>query len=253
VAYSAYLKTWLLGYFGYVNCLASLLLHLGLVALAALLAMKDQLRDKNIRRIALLLLCLLLFPLSCYCIYLLSDNGYIHSLALFPFCSVYVLMAVIFEKFITADKRSLRLMISVAMGIIIFCNVLFANKLYFQSYLQYESMRDYYTSLMAVVTNTEGFDEGVELAVVGDGPALRRDFEKYFELSGFQHPSNNITHREHVEGFINNCLGYELPLADSDEIAALAQNPEVQAMPAYPYHGSVMRLGDYMVVRLADN
>ncbi len=253
VAYSAYLKTWIKGYFGYVNCLASVLMHLGLVAFAAWLALKDQLRDKNLLRIGLLAMCVFLFPLSCYCIYLLSDNGYIHSLALFPFSSVYVLMAVMFEMYLAGAKRKARLAVSCAMGIIIFCNVLFANKLYFQSQLQYESMRDHYTSLMAVVTQTEGFEEGVKIAVIGDGPDLRRDFEKYFELSGFQHPSNSITHVEHVEGFINNCLGYELPVADGEELDALAENADVQAMPIYPYYGSVKRVGDYMVIRLADN
>ena len=253
VAYSAYIKTWLLGYFAYVNCAVSMLCHLALVAVAALLAAKDQLKDKNFRRIGLLALCVFLFPLSCYCVYLLSDNGYIHSLALYPFCSVYLLMAVIFEKFLASDKRRVRLLVGGLMGIIIFCNILFANKLYFQTWIEFESKRDFYSSLMAVVTLTEGFEEGVELAVIGDAPTMERDFEQFFDLSGFQHPSNSITHVEHVEGFVNNCLGYELPFADGEECAALAENEEVLAMPVYPYHGSVKRVGDYMVLRLADN
>jgi len=250
VAYSAYLKTYIMGYFGYVNSFVSMLMHLALVAFAAVLALRTQLRDKNLVRIGLLGLLVFIFPLSCYCIYLLSDNGYIHSLALFPFSSVYLLMAVIFEKYIGGEKRRARLLISAAMCVIIFCNILFANQLYFQSYLQYESKRDFYTSLMAVVTRTEGFDESVKLAVVGDAPAMQRDFEQYFNLSGFQHPSNNITHVEHVEGFIRNCLGYELPCAGTAEIAELEQLEEVQAMAVYPCYGSVKRVGDYMVVRL---
>lgn len=249
VSYSAYLKTYLKGYFGYVNSGASLLMHLGLIAFAAYLAAKDQLRGVNIRRIGLLCLCVFLFPLSCYCIYLLSDNGYIHSLALFPFSSVYILMIVIFEKYIQPGQIRRFLAVCVAMVVIIFSNILFSNQLYFQTYLQYESMRSFYTTMMSVVSQTEGFDETVKLAVVGDAPAIRRDFEQYFELSGFQHPSNSIIHTEHVEGFINNCVGYELPYASGEEIAALEENEEVQSMAVYPYFGSVKRVGDFMVVR----
>ena len=248
VAYSAYLKTYIMGYFAYVNSTVSMLLHLGLVAFAGLLAAKAQLKDRNPGRIALMCLLVFLFPLSCYCLYMLSDNGYIHSLALFPFSSVYVLMIVIFEKYLAPQQRG-KVLAGTAMAVIIFCNILFANKLYFQSYMQYESMRDFYTSMMAVVTQTEGFEEDVKIAVVGDAPAMRRDFEQYFELSGFQHPSNSIIHIEHVEGFINNCAGYDLPYASPEEIAALAENEEVQAMAVYPYYGSVKRVGDCMVVR----
>ena len=249
VAYSAYIKTYFMGYFGYVNSTVSMLLHLALVVVAAFLAARQQLKERELTRIWLMCLCIFLFPLSCYCIYMLSDNGYIHSLALFPFCSVYVLMIIIFEKYIAGDKSRLRLLIAAAMAVIVFGNIIFANKLYFRSWMQYESMRDFYSSMLAVVTQTEGFDEGVKLAVVGDVPATRIDFEDKFDLSGFQHPSNSIMHTEHVKGFINNCLAYDLPYATPEEIAMLSENEQVQAMAVYPYYGSVKRVGEFMVVR----
>lgn len=251
VSYSAYLKTFIKGYFGYVNTGASMLAHLLLVAFAAVLAACDQLKKLDVRRVGLLCLCLFLFPLSCYCIYLLSDNGYIHSLALYPFSSVYVLMMVIFEKYLLPQQRCRKLLVTGAMTVIIFSNILFANQLYFQTWLQFESMRDFYTTMIATVTQTEGFDESVKIAVVGDAPAMRRDFEQYFELSGFQHPSNSIIHTEHVEGFINNCVGYDLPYASTDEIAMLSENEQVQAMAVYPYYGSVKRIDDFIVVKFS--
>ena len=248
VTYSAYLKTYIKGYFGYVNNFVSMLMHLALVAFAAFLAARAQLKDRKLPAIALLAFLVFIFPMSCYCIYLLSDNGYIHSLALFPFCSVYFLMAVIFEKYIAEDQRLHRLAVSAALGIIVFSNILFANQYYFLCYLQFENKLELYSSMMAVVAQTEGFEEGVELAIVGEEPAMERQFEEYFNISGFQTPSFNITHVVHAEGFVKNFSGIDLPFADDEEIAALALSEEVQSMPVYPYYGSVKRVGDYMVV-----
>ncbi len=253
VAYSAYIKTFIKGYFAYVNTAASMLAHLGLVAFAAWLAAKDMLSTRDRAGIALTALLVLLFPLSCYCLYLISDNGYIHTLALFPFTSLYVLLAIIFERYVLPGEKFRKTAVFAAMAVILFSNILFANQLHFRSYIQYESRVNFYTSLMAVVTQTEGFDEGVKLAIVGEQPAAQTDFEQHFRLSGFQHPSYIITDPTHAQGFINNVLGYELPFAGEEELAALAQDAGVQAMPVYPYHGSVKRVGDCMVVRLADN
>ena len=45
-------------------------------------------------------------------------------------------------------------------------------------------------------------------------------------------------------------LGCELPLADEASVQALERDPRVQAMPEYPYAGSVRKIGDTIVVKL---
>ena len=97
VAYSAWLKTLFRGYFAYVPTPVSLDLHI-LLLLAAGVSLLLRLRgERDGKRIALLALLLFLFPLSCYCLYLMADNAYIHSLALYPFASLYVLCAVLLD------------------------------------------------------------------------------------------------------------------------------------------------------------
>ena len=85
VAYSAYIKTILCGYFGYVRGIASRLAHIVLLLVMAALIVCGEVKRRNIRHSLLLALCLFLFPLSCYCLYILADNGYIHALALYSF------------------------------------------------------------------------------------------------------------------------------------------------------------------------
>ena len=253
VAYSAYLKTFVKGYFAYVNSDMSRLMHLLLIAVSALCivsAVKKQRPDW--KKIALLLFCLFIFPLSCYCLYLLADNGYIHSLALYPFMSLYVLMAVLFDRLIPEKLPCGRAVPSIAMSLIIIGNVYFSNSMYLFLHLQFEELKSYYTSMMTRVTMTEGFDEGTQLAIIGEEPALRYDIKSHFDFSGFQDPDIDIKNKIHAEGIINSFLGLDIPFAPEETAAELEQTEECKSMPVYPYGGSVKKIGDCIVVKLGE-
>lgn len=252
VAYSAYLKTIIKGYFAYVNSTVSMLMHLVLFALAALCVVCTQKDTPDSKRIGLLLLCLFIFPLSCYCVYLMADNGYIHSLALYPFMSLYVLLAVIFDGFIPEKLCFGSKSAALGMSVIIICNVYFANSLYLFLHLQFEELKSYYTGMMTVVSQTEGFEEGVKLAIAGEEPGLRYDMASNFDFSGFQDPDIDIKNRIHAEGIINSFVGSAVPFASEEEIEEIKKNAEYDEMSVYPYYGSVKRINDCIVVKLGE-
>ena len=248
VAYSAWLKTLFRGYFAYVNSPASRFFHV-LLLLAGAAAAGLRLRGRwHAGRILLLAVCLGLFPMSCYCLYLLADNAYIHALALYPFACLYVLCTVLLDG---AALRLPRAAAAAALAVILLNNVYFANAVSLRAWLQYENARALYTSVITRVCALEGFDENSSLAILGDAPALQTDFSPYFDFSRVTLPGVNILDVRQAEPLIHSYLGCDIPFADEKTAAAIADSAEFAAMPVYPYPGSIRKFVDVIVVRFS--
>ncbi len=252
VAYSAWLKTLLRGYFGYVPNTAMRVLHLVLLP-AAGAAGAVQLRKKGSLPCALFaLLCLFLYPLSCYCLYLLADNSYIHSLSLYSFASLYFLCAALLDGRQLPPPRLARGAASLALALILCGSIYGANALSLRYYLRFEELKSIYTVMLTRVFSTPGFDAGSRLAVIGDAPSMVYDLDANFPGAPLSLPSLELGHTDYTELIVSRYLGFDLPFADAAEKAALAEDPAVAAMPVYPADGSVRKIGDCVVVRFAD-
>ena len=175
VAYSAWVKTLLRGYFGYVPNRVSLVMHLALI-LAAGAAAVTQLRVKR-KNLPLALLCVSLYPLSCYCLFLLADNSYIHSLSLYSFASLYVLCAALLDGWEARMAPALQRLAALALAVILCVNVYYANALYLRYTLRFEELKSFYTVLLSRVMETPDYAEGDRLAIVGDAPELSYDID----------------------------------------------------------------------------
>ena len=251
VAYSAWLKTLFKGYFAYVPTPVSLALHL-LLLLASGAALLLRLRgERDGKRIALLALLLVLFPLSCYCLYLMADNAYIHSLALYPFASLYVLCAVLLDAPAPPAGKRLRAAASLALAGIVLGGAYFSNALGLYAKLQYEETSALYTSVVARVFSLPDFDEGCRVAIIGNAPAARWDAGEKFPFEKLQLPGVNITDVRQAENVIRIYLGFDLPFAEEAEIEALAESGALDGMPVWPWEGAVKRIGDLAVVNFA--
>ena len=253
VAYSAYIKTILCGYFGYVRGTASRLAHIALLLVMAALIVRGEVKRHDIRHSLLLALCLFLFPLSCYCLYILADNGYIHALALYSFASLYILAAVIIDRAELICRSSPPNSVAVAaMAVVIACNIYFANEFSLYSYMMKENVTSFYTSLLTQVYETPGFAEGTELALIGEPPEFPVERSACYTRDEFTLPGNPVDSSAIAPFIIRYYIGSDIPLADDDSIAALKDTPEFAEMPVYPYYGSVRMIGDTVVVKLSE-
>ena len=216
--------------------------------LAAAFAMLTQLKKKGETGSALLTgLCLILYPLSCYCLYLLADNSYIHSLSLYSFASLYVLCAALLDGWEAKPAPNLRRLCSFALALILCGNLYYANALYLRYYLRFEELKSFYTVMLTRVFETPGYSERDRLAIVGDAPELVYDIDRHFTGSPLSLPSLELGSTDYAELIVSRYLGCDIPFVSDGELAQL----ETDDMPVYPYDGSVKKIGDVIVVKFS--
>ncbi len=249
IAYSSWLKTFLDGRFGYVHNSASRVLHLMLL-LCIGVSMLLHLRKKgSVPCLLLAGLCLFLYPLSCYCLYLLADNSYIHSLSLYSFATLYLLCAALLDGWEAPAAPPLRRVTAAALALILCGNIYYANALYLRYYLRFEELKSFYTVLLTRVFETPGFAEGDRLALVGDAPALGYDIDRHFTDAPLSLPSLELGSTDYAQLIVSRYLGCDIPFAEADEIARLEAEGAADDMPVYPFAGSEKRIGDVIVVK----
>jgi len=249
IAYSSWLKTFLDGRFGYVHNTVSRVLHLALLLIIGI-SMLSQLRKKrSVRCLLLAGLCLFLYPLSCYCLYLLADNSYIHSLSLYSFATLYVLCVALLDGWEVPAALTLRRATAAALALILCGNIYYANALYLRYYLRFEELKSFYTVMLTRVFETPGFAEGDRLTIVGDAPALSYDIDQHFPNAPLSLPSLELGSTDYAQLIVSRYLGCDIPFATAEEAARLAAEGTTDDMPVYPFAGSVKRSGDTIIVK----
>ena len=248
LCYSAFLHTLTRGYFAYVRGSLSRLLHV-LLALLVLWRGARLLRGRPVSHWLLAGLLLFLLPPAAYCLYMLADTGYIHSLALYSFVGVYVLAALVLDGETPAWDRKLA---ALSLTVILAGNVTFANAFSLCCQMEFEQARSFAVGLVTRVQMTPGYDTSCPLALFGEATAGRSPLRERFGLDGFALPGNNITRTIQLPELSRLYLGWELPLASEEERQAIRDSGLLAEMPPYPADGSVVKVGDTVVVKLSD-
>ena len=248
IVYSSWLKTFLNSRFGYVPNNVSRVMHFVLLLTIGIAALSQLRKKGSVHCLLLTGLCLFLYPLSCYCLFLLADNSYIHSLSLYSFASLYVLCAALLDGWLPDPAPALRRLTALALTVILCGNLYYANALYLRYYLRFEGLKSFYTVLLTRVMETPGYSEGDRLAIVGDAPALSYDIDRHFTDTPLSLPSLELGSTAYAEYIVNEYLGCDIPFASEEEKAQL----ETDDMPVYPYDGSVRRTGTTIVVKFSE-
>jgi len=159
-----------------------------------------------------------------------------------------MLLCVVLEKlnirFYAVKDISALLLLGVVLS-----NVYFANMVYLKMELQYENAYSFYSSLMAQVKDTEGFEEGTELAFVGKQDNLLHSFPQ-LDTELLLGPSRDLVNIYSRENFIKYYLGFDIPFASAEVCDKLENDERVSQMPEYPYYGSVQCIDGCIVVKL---
>ena len=190
-----------------------------------------------------------LLPLSICCMFLIMSTESIHTLVLYSFTAVYMLLFVVLERMEFKFSAIVRDVSALLLAAVIVSNVYFANMVYLKLELQYENAYSFYTSLMAQVKDTEGFDEDSRLAIIGRQDNLLHTFPE-LDTELMLGPARDLVNIYSRENFIKYYLGFDISFASEEELDELSADARVEAMAEYPYYGSVLKIDDYIVVKL---
>ena len=224
-------------------------LHLLLAAGTGLGMAVLAVKKRSLLHAGLLVVLAALLPLSICCMFLIMSKQSIHTLVMYSFTAVYFLTALVLERLPGTWGRRSGALAGVMLAAVVLSNVYFANMTYLKLQLQYENAYAFYTVLTARLTSLEGFDEHSRLAFVGRQETLLHRFPE-LDTELLMGPSPDLVNIYSRENLLRYYLGFDVPFASQEDCAALENDPVVQAMPVYPYEGSVRKIGDLIVIRL---
>lgn len=242
MAYDAFFYIFSFRNFYVITSEASRYIHivLGLVAIISLAVAK---KPASVIMAAFLTA---LLPLSICCMFLIMSEASIHTLVMYSFVSVYMLLIAELERIKLKPVRDISALLLMA---VLVSNVYFGNMTYLKLKLQYENAYSFYTSLMAQVKSTEGFDEDSELALIGHQDNLLHSFPQ-LDTDLLMGPAPDLVNSYSRENFVKNYLGFDIAFASEESLEKLRNDERVQQMAEYPYYGSVEKIDNYIVVKL---
>lgn len=171
-------------------------------------------------------------------------------------CPLAVLSAVL-------EKPGTEIRIRKAMDCIITFGILacvavyiwFDNGNYVSMDFAYRSAESYFTSMLTQVRMTEGYTDEMPVYVLGwDSEIGDASFSANRELDVFNIAGKNdsLVHAWNWYAFLHTYLGYRQFDWDEEKIDALWSSPEAAEMPCYPDQGAIARMGDGIVIKIAD-
>ena len=233
--YSAFAGTLFFGYFGYVNSTLSMLMHLVLLALSLAGIVLTMARDRDLGCCLLMALLIAIFPLSLNCMYLIASVDIIHTLVLYSFVCVYILAAIVLDR--AEGRLSLgRDAVSVALALILAGNIFYCNKVYLKMALQYEHAYAFYTTLMAQIMETPGFDENTIIDFVGNDATGIKTMDE-IDTALLTGPNDDLVNTYTRVYFMKYYLGMDFYSYREDTIHNADWYDE---MPSYPDEGSIL-------------
>ncbi len=249
MAYDAFYYIFSFRNFSLITSEAARYLHIALLGLTLAALAFRAVKGHRALNAALLGILLLLLPLSICCMFLIMSQESIHTLVMYSFVCIYLLMGLTAERSEGVKRFTASEILALPLCLIVIGNVYFANKCYLKMQLQYENARAFYTVLAARVEKTEGFDETCSLAILGRQDNLIHSFPE-LDTDLFMGVNRDLINIYSRENFIRRYLGVDIPFADEASVNELKDDARVLAMAEYPYDGSVQKIDDRIVVKL---
>ena len=230
----------------------SRVLHLFGLALALFGLTANQLRARNLPNLLLLLFCLIVLPLGICWLYMAFYWNTIHTLVLYAYFTLYVLMVFAVEELPPVSLKVSRDVLYAALAVILGINVCFANRCYLKLHLEYENAYSLATTLVTQIRSLPNYDitDRVILYPAG-GNALHfdpafgtEDLQKH-DLMGVQ--IQLLTGYTEAD-FIHRYIGAEMKILSREEAEELLPNYDYDQIPVYPAAGSVTRVDDDLII-----
>ena len=209
---------------------------------------------KNVSTCVITGLLLVAFLLAVGFMEVMVPDGWIYTLMVYAFCLLACAPLVFLECLPVADRKKLaglcRKAVILLVALLVFFYGYYANVNYTAVYFAGEQIDNYLSGVVLRATMTEGYTTDKQWAMIGDiqDPLFGGPWNDEITYTGLGF-TEYLLNQYSRENWIENYIGYEIPMADPETTTALAETEEVQAMPCYPNAGSIRVVGDAVVVK----
>lgn len=198
------------------------------------------------------LLCLA-FLLAVGFIVVMVPDGWIYTLMVYSFCLLACAPLVIFECLPeeSGKYRCLsRFAVSLLAAVLVVFYGYYANVNYTAVSFAGEQIENYLSGVVLRGCMTEGYTTDKQWAFIGEirDPLFGSPWSEEITYTGLGF-TEYLLNQYSRESWIENYIGYELPMAQEQTLAQLSASEAVQAMPCYPNAGSIQIFGDTVVVK----
>ena len=206
------------------------------------------------------LVLLALLPLGMNFMQVLSPYSAPTPLMKYAFVAVYLLVLLVLDRAdgLPAPAAPWRLLAPVGAvwcaALLLFC-LNTNNLLYTASAQAHRATESYATRLLTRIESCEGYEPGMEIAIVGAVPAdqIVSDIPSYAQVDHYSVPLNSVLPlNKHLYSYLSDWLNFPVDELSEETMLAISDSPEFQAMPLYPAQGSVQVLDGRVVVRMAE-
>lgn len=219
------------------------------------------------------IIVVLLLPFGLNANYFISGNSVYHSLMNYGCFLIYLLPIMIYdlcgsnvqESEWGACNKNIRnkfyktmvMLLPVFVCVIIYNNIVFANGVYTEKYLQASMTFSTMTRVVDRIEEVDGFTPGeTPIAIIGElnDSMLMSQTSEFDTYSGIGTAPNrfSVTHRDTYTQYLSYILGYPLAEITETEEQTLKGNIQVVNMPTFPHTGSCAIIDGYMVIKLSE-
>lgn len=273
--YKRFLEYFLWKPFAFVSRTAQAANMITCVLAAALflyLVITRKLYQNILTFLVLILLCGFV-PLAAAFIYFMAPEVTYSMLMLYAYALIYVTVLALLEycmedwqgKPVSARWRNGMRYAAVTVTVCTvfvssYTDYLLTNRAYLRTNFAAERVQQYFNRVIARVENTEGYEEGDHVKILGefyykDNPSTAEidilDSEDLRQLDGVALENGLVTTGVR-DNFIRMFVGYDLVDMSSGERDAIMETAEYKNMPVYPQDGCVQRIQDIWVVKMCE-
>lgn len=215
---------------------------------------------RSFLKIAMVLALCICIPFGTTMVLILSPDAFFHLLMRYPWVLFFIFVPVLCQEFFREfDGKRIAVVtavtVSIATGIMIFSFAVNGNIAYFNLNERYEKSYAYCIRLADRLEETEGYETGDKVAVIGGFPKAEyypstditaEVLEGYFGAGGDLVVNSTDKYAAFFERFLN----VTITQATYEEEAAMIENAEFLEMECFPKEGCIKEIDGIYVIKI---
>lgn len=203
-----------------------------------------------------IVLLVIVYPLVMHFIFVLTISQ--HALMMYAEFCIFLILFLLLSFVLERDKKADRVFYSIVVSLIMLMNFLWVrydNICYLKATFEQQQAISYFTTLISRIKNTEGYNDDMPIIYIQEYHKKDSTFSHIWQFdivrtNPYMDESRWINNYA-WQWFMRTWCGFDPRVADASVLDS-ADMEQVRQLTIYPDSGSIQVIGDYLVVRFAD-